>query len=492
MTIKRLAPTQCPHCGAMKTLYIADDGQFTCRQCGNKLATQAASVVPPKLTSKKYPVSYGLTFRGELDPWSRGAYESGLAHYERDNIEGAIAAFKRSLESQEDFIDAHLWLGRLLDDPKDKLHHYSEVVAVMPNHLEAIRELMVLKGDMSREEADRSRNSEHLNRQAVGAPVEAMVTDVECSVCGGEMRSRPDGSTQCKNCNYKRPAPKQGDYGMKSFTMEILKRRGQKVQWEVGERLLRCGSCSAETLLTPHSLTATCPFCGSKNVLETDALRSFVRPDGMLPFAISEDDARQQVHLSLNSTTEKLKGFFINNKVADMRVTSAYLPFWLYDLTVQISKTTQDTRTSFYEDKNADQSYRHETFGDSVYDVPVCGVESPSRDLTERLQRYDLADSKPYHAELLAEQTAELYTVDFEKASLFARQKVSKGMRERHGHTQMGAIKISIQSMVQSMQFRLLLLPVWVFTLTERDGDVRVALVHGQCEQVVLGSAVRK
>jgi DNA-directed RNA polymerase subunit RPC12/RpoP len=488
MSIKRLAPTTCPHCGATKSLFIAEDGRLTCQLCGNKLATQTTPAVnaPPK----KYPVTYGLTFRGELDAWARSAYESGLAYYERDDLPSAIAAFKRALDSERDFIDAHLWLGRLSEDAKDKLHHYGEVVATMPNHLEAIRELMVLKGDISREEADRANNTSNPNIQTMNAPVEAIVTDIECPVCGGEMRGKADGSAQCRNCNYKTPASQRGDYGMKSFAMEILKRRGQKVQWEVGERLLRCGSCGAETLLTSHALTANCPFCGSKNVLETDALRSFVRPDGILPFSTTEEEARERVSESLNSKIEKLKGFFVNNKVADVRVTGVYLPFWLYDVTVQISKTTQDTRTSFYEETKADQAYRHETFGDSAYDVPVCGVESPARDITERLHRYDLANLKPYHADMLAGQTAELYTLDFEKASLIARQQVSEGMRERHGHNQSDAIKISVQSMVQTMQFRLVLLPVWVFTLTERDGDVRVALAHGQREQVVLGSAV--
>ncbi len=39
------------------------------------------------------------------------------------------------------------------------------------------------------------------------------------------------------------------------------------------------------------------------------------------------------------------------------------------------------------------------------------------------------------------------------------------------------------------MSFRLLLLPVWIATLSEVDGDTRPALVNGQTVRVVLGSA---
>jgi hypothetical protein len=84
-----------------------------------------------------------------------------------------------------------------------------------------------------------------------------------------------------------------------------------------------------------------------------------------------------------------------------------------------------------------------------------------------------------------------LYSIDFEKASLLAMQSASKIMRQIHGQTAEQNVSITVSSMVQMMQFRLALLPMYVFTLTERDGDVRVAVVHGQRGQVVLGRAVK-
>ena len=45
--------------------------------------------------------------------------------------------------------------------------------------------------------------------------------------------------------------------------------------------------------------------------------------------------------------------------------------------------------------------------------------------------------------------------------------------------------------MVRQMSFTLLLMPVWVITLFERDGDVRPALVNGQTGKVALGKAIK-
>jgi len=44
---------------------------------------------------------------------------------------------------------------------------------------------------------------------------------------------------------------------------------------------------------------------------------------------------------------------------------------------------------------------------------------------------------------------------------------------------------------VIQMTFTLLLAPVWIATLLERDGDVRTVLVNGQTGETALGKAKR-
>jgi DNA-directed RNA polymerase subunit RPC12/RpoP len=501
--IRRLAPSICPHCGAQNTLFIDMQRQLTCRLCGHRVGQQPAEapppITPPASTAatqtptelrRRYPVSYALTFPHEVDPWAKSAYHTALSYVERGLYDEAIRAFRRALESQHDFIDAHVWLGRLLPDPAAKRHHFSEVISRMPNHAEAIRELMVLQGEISPEEAERVRRGG--GRVATAeVPVAAIAQTQECPVCGGEMRAAYDGSSKCQSCGFVRKAPRDGDYGLKSFTVEMLRRRGQKVRWQVGERLLQCKSCGAQTLLQPQALTVRCPFCGSRGVVEADALRSFVQPDGILLFEQTQDQAQQALTAALNSRMERIKGLFINNRVASTRITPVYLPFWLFDLTLQVNVTIDDRRLMFYTEENSPASYRREQHPDSAFDVAVCGVESPPRSLIDRLERFSLEAMRPYHHELLAGATAELYTLDFEQASLLARQRVSHEMRQRYGHGTRDNVTIIVMNLVQMMYFRLALLPVYVVTVIERDGDHRSALIHGQTGQVVLGVAAR-
>ena len=93
---------------------------------------------------------------------------------------------------------------------------------------------------------------------------------------------------------------------------------------------------------------------------------------------------------------------------------------------------------------------------------------------------------------------------DVEAASLDARALASKIVKARYEplarseskdyYTTRSDMPIQVRymPMVQSMSFQLMLLPVWIATLTEADGDVRIALVNGQTGKTVLGKAERR
>jgi hypothetical protein len=48
---------------------------------------------------------------------------------------------------------------------------------------------------------------------------------------------------------------------------------------------------------------------------------------------------------------------------------------------------------------------------------------------------------------------------------------------------------MSVSALPLQMSFMLVLAPVWLSTLRERDGDIRTALVHGLTGRVVMSRA---
>lgn len=496
--IRSLAPRRCPECHAEGSLYIADDRRMTCRLCGHKappaepLPTKipahppaAASIVP----KRKFTVSYGLTHVGPVDVWARAAYDSGLQYVRQENWADALKSFKRAVESQRDFLDAHLWIARVSEDMEERRKHLGEVLARSPSHAEAIRELMLLNEEITEEEAVRAANVAY-DPQRVDAevPVSVRTEILACPKCGGELTTAENGTQAvCAYCGYTEKARIKKDYGMKSVAMELIRKRGQAVVWAVGEHLLQCRTCGAERTFPPGRIAARCPFCSSKHVIQKDTLESFQQPDGVVPFAISEEQASKNLHKALNTRVERLKGLFINNAIKQTQLEGVYLPCWYFDTVLQVTRTLHDKRSH----RDSAMAMRQENMTEMANDVMVFGVKSPPSRMLEQMGQYSLETLTPYEPSLLAKYSAEIYTLDFDAASLHARGKISQQMREFYGYTDepFGDVTVTVHTLVQQMSFRLVLLPVWVAALLEADGDIRPALVNGQTGKVVLGKS---
>ena len=455
---------------------------------------EAPATVPAFPDPSRYPVSYGLTHVGEVEPWALTIYHTALAQIERKQWDEARASLLRAVDTQSDFVDPHLWLARLARTPEERREHYGTVIALMGNHLEAARELMVLNGQLSREEADRSERGEVAWAKAE-SPIAAQGQALRCPQCGGDLSQHlaQDRRIKCRFCGYVLVLEDTGrGSGARSLQMAMLKRRGQERVWAIGERLLQCSACGAERILSPNQLVSRCPFCGSNQVVQADALHTFEQPDGIIPFRLSEDAAREALNEALNTPIERLKGWFINNKVKDMRLSAVFLPFWLFDAHLIVHLTIRDERSVARADRQALQAaYQRQEFHEMAHNVAVFGGETPPAQLVERLANFDWQTALPYQPERLASAEAQLYAVDYEVASLVARNRISRAMRDKHGDdaNHSDGYSISVTALIQQMDFRLVLCPFWLAHLLEADGDHRLALIQGRDGRVVLGQA---
>jgi len=511
--IQSIAPQNCKRCKAPDSMFIDDDRRLTCRLCGWKvsISVEAEADAPQGGSAQggsaqggsaqggsaqgqsprdRYVVSYGMIHPDKVDSWTRAKYESGLDAVQRDDIATAIDSFHKALEGDRDFLDAHLWLARLQDDPELKRKHYGAIVAYLPNHEEALRELMVLNGQMTPEEASRSASGLDPIARRADVPVQTDAEAIRCEQCGSGDMDIVEGEpfATCNTCGYQTRIEKAG-YGLKSLSMALVKQRGKAIKWDVGERFLQCESCSAQRTLPPTTLNTRCPFCGSSQVIERDALDSFIQPDGIVPFMISREEAGDAIREALNSRVERLKGIFMNNKVERGQLTPMYLPFWYFDVILDVRRTiTRKGGENSYSRMRA-PAVMSETISEAESNLPIPGFSSPERDLIRRLGRFELSAVRPYDARILGKTSAELYTLDWEAASLEARGHVSRLMRQQYGQEPFSDTTISVTPLIHQMQFRLVLCPVWIANMIEADGDLRVGLIHGQTGRAVLGRA---
>lgn len=490
--MSNVAAPLCPKCG--NPLALRQDNSFYhCAHCGFK-RPETLDEASARLRSRGQRPTIANTTRTAVDPRARSLFDSGHDLLWRDDKPGAIRAFQRAIEMQPDFADAHLWIAKTSPDPAVQRDHLGSILAHDPGHLEALRLLMVLNGTITPEQAELSRQERVPALQQADGAVRTRTTSPQCPVCGGGLTiDETNGRVVCRFCGHTAPLdPTQhASQGAEVLGAALLKRRTQAVRWVVGERILHCGNCGAERTIAAGRLSTVCPFCTSTQVIQQDALNSIEQPDGLIPFALDEDAAKTAIRERLKGVGERLAGLFDNNQVARATLDGIYLPFWVFDAVVEVSRTRIDRRTpQSYERVANARPYENIRFTDGVIGVPIPAVRSPA--LAGQVGEFDLTRAVAYEPKLLAKYPAELYDIDFDDASLAARTRISDQMRRRHGQSELAGgreVDIQVFTSVLQMSFTLLLMPVWVATLYERDGDVRPAFVNGQSGQVVLGKA---
>jgi uncharacterized Zn finger protein (UPF0148 family) len=517
--IRSLAPQTCPACGTDNPFRLVD-GQVRCVRCGyingaeiedrevtneelDALFGQPAGEVVPEIRAavdaelqrrrESFRPSYIVRDKSDVDPYAEAIFSTAMDHVRRKDWDGATHHLRRALDHNRDFTDAHLWLARLLPDDAERRAQYKAVLSLDMQHGDALRELMIMDGEL-----DPSRPVDDFTMPEIrkAGAVPAQSRGVKCPRCGApKLDSNPlyPDRLICGACGHEIVTASGG--GDRSVMRALLKKRGQPVEWIIGARVLSCNGCGAERTFAADQLAEHCPFCGSRNVITQDAHKSLTQPDAVLPFALSEKEATEQVREALASGFERFKGWFNDNRYQRIAAEGVFLPYWVFDAatdvtrTYRIRETTTGSNNMFKLESSV--STVTERYSDAAYNVMIPGVAQPAPWMLARIGPFDVGHTRAYTAEVIAQHGAELYTTDFDKASLEAHSAVGQAMRDKYSINTHAEQTVSVFSVVKPISFRLVLLPVWAVTINERDGEVRPALVNGQTGKVALGKAAK-
>lgn len=513
--VQSLAPQTCPACGMPDAFRLAD-GQVRCVHCGylkgaeierdpvsdeelealfGEPLPEGRATIDAALQRRResYRPSYIVRDKTDVDAYSGAVFSTIMDHVQRQDWDGAIHHLRRVLDHNPDFIDALLWLARLLPDEAGRRAAYKAVLSLDMQHGDALRELMIMDGEL---DAARPVDDFTMPEVRTADHAAAQARAVKCPRCGApKLNANPlyPDRLICGACGHE-VITASGGGGDRSVMRALLKKRGQAVVWISGSRVLACNGCGVARTFAADQLAEHCPFCGSRNIITQDAHQSLTQPDAVTPFAITAQEAAEQVSQALVSGFERFKGWFNDNRYQRISAEGVFLPYWVFDATADVTRTYQiredgkSSQGAFYGRLAMTQTDR---YGDAAYNVLIPGVTQPAPWMLARIGKFDVSHTRDYTPALIAQHGAALYTTDFDKASLEAHSAVSQAMRDKYDVNTNTEKTISVFSMVRPISFRLVLLPVWAVTINERDGEVRPALVNGQTGKVVLGKAAK-
>lgn len=319
-----------------------------------------------------------------------------------------------------------------------------------------------------------------------------------CDQCGADFRFAPaEGKLICDFCGNEAemlaPAPEGGirELDFKAALAEQLP------EAEIEEtRVAACPNCGAQVEFDADTHATECPFCATPVVTDTGTHRH-IKPKGVLPFAVEERQAHEEMEAWLGRL------WFAPNGLQEYarkgrKMEGIYSPYWTYDADTKSSYRGErgtvyyETRTVTRDGKQVQervQKVRWRSVSGRVArffdDVLVLASRSLPKKYTDNLEPWDLAALEPYSPEFLAGFRAEAYTVELDEGFQEARAKMDQVIR-RDIRFDIGGDRQRIHSVDTTMSditFKHILLPVWLAAYKYRGKTYRF-VVNGRTGKV--------
>ncbi len=153
---------------------------------------------------------------------------------------------------------------------------------------------------------------------------------IACSSCGAELTYAPGtSSVRCAYCGHEQAIVASPWQVVVEHDLASALARAAAEHLTDERRVLKCETCAASFEAEERAGAQTCPFCGSAIVASPERARVF-RPDGVVPFAISRETARERQRAWLSGLWFAPSDL-TRKAEAEARLEGLYLPFWTYD-----------------------------------------------------------------------------------------------------------------------------------------------------------------
>lgn len=322
-----------------------------------------------------------------------------------------------------------------------------------------------------------------------------------CAQCGAVLHyAVGTRSLECQYCGHANAIAASAVRLEEIDFHEALRELQTSANIDPTSHVISCPNCAAQFALDAHIHAGECPFCGTSVVTETSHSKP-IKPKGLLPFAITDTDARESYKNWLN------KRWFAPNELkkyarSDASLNGVYIPYWTYD---------SDTATA-YRGQRGEVYYVRQRYTTTVNgrrvtrvrqvpkvrwypasgrtsrhfdDVLVGATKTLPRKITDWLAPWDLENLEPYTEDYLAGFSSEVYQVDLDEGFNIAQStmdKVIKGdVRRAIGGDQQRISSLSTQH--SDTTFKHVLLPLWTAGFQFRDKTYRF-VVNGRTGKV--------
>ena len=249
-------------------------------------------------------------------------------------------------------------------------------------------------------------------------------------------------------------------------------------------RVYICDHCGGEIIFNGTEGSGNCVYCGNPSVVFSRISKT-MRPDGIIPFSISEEDAVRSLRESLS------KRPFVPSKIKNINVEyvrGIYIPYWISGCTIKGSAVATGTvrvgkrsRTVYY-----GRAGRMRISG-----LPIDASTMLPDEISSKLEPFGNEEIRKFNDNYLMGFYSDMSDIRYRdlrkavnrRADLYFRQEVKKSV-----HTT-GTVGIHSMEAINTLDYdnlKYVLMPAWFVTYTYKDRNCTI-LINGQTGKTVCG-----
>ena len=324
-----------------------------------------------------------------------------------------------------------------------------------------------------------------------------------CPACGAQAEWDPGKRLLvCPFCGTRAPYELDTDTG-KIRELDLLQALHDLPEeergWKEERRSVQCQSCKAVMVYDPARVGQNCEFCGSPALIDYQEIKSPIRPQGVIPFKISQDQVRDSIRRWYAS-----KWFAPNalrRKALVDQLKSLYIPYWTFDAQVHCRWAAEAGHYYYVNEEYRDSQGRAQVrqvrqvrwepaAGEIDHffdDEPVSGTTGVDLSLLKGVEPFPSTELVPYDTGYLSGHVVEHYQVALAEAAKRGREAMETQLMALCGQQVPGDTyrNLRIDPAYSGQTFKHILVPVWLLTYT--FGARTFQVVANGCTGIMAG-----
>ena len=320
-------------------------------------------------------------------------------------------------------------------------------------------------------------------------PVSAKARKFPCEGCGADLRWEPGVTAlKCPWCGtVKNVAAPSGNIDEKPVDAAL--RAPRDLGWGAERKVIACKRCGAHTTLDPHVAASSCAFCGTSAVVEAPPAKNVARPEGLLPFRITQEKALESFRAWLHKLW--LRPNDLKRSARMNKISGAYIPFWTFDAATY-SRWQAEAGYYYYVTvgNKRERRVRWEPADGTLErffdDVPVPASRGIDSAICQRIEPFPTAELTPYDPQYLSGFLAEENAIDLPEALESAKERMRDAIRSECASQVPGDThrNLQVQTQFNAVAYKNCLLPIWVAAYDYKGTPYRYLVngVTGKCD----------